>query len=315
MSGQTELRVETGSGVVLAGTLTVPEQVRRSPAVVAVHGASEGTRAAPLLQHLQALLPAHGIATLLFDRRGEGASTGSPLDAGFEDFAADVAQWIGVLREHPSIDATRIGLWSVSQGGWIAPLAAADNPALAFLVAVSPCGVTPATQMTYATATLLREAGYPEPVVARVANVRERLDEYYRGRTSLAEAQALVDGVRGQPWFALAYLPDPAKSNRWRLQMDFDVVPALRRLRLPVLLIFGEHDRWIPIEASVEIWRSALGPKADLTVASIPRTGHNPTLAHDPQDLSERGPISPDYERVLTSWLRQHVGHPRRHVE
>jgi len=53
----------------------------------------------------------------------------------------------------------------------------------------------------------------------------------------MCQAQALVEGVRGEPWFALAHLPDPAKSNRWRLQMDFDVVPVLRRLRILAVMI------------------------------------------------------------------------------
>lgn len=94
--------------------------------------------------------------------------------------------------------------------------------------------------------------------------------------------------------------------------MDFDIRPTLSRLRLPVLLIFGESDRWVPIDASLDRWRTALGPDADLTVARIAGTGHHLTLPVDPRDLSEAGPIAPQYERTLVSWLRERFGpaHP-----
>jgi pimeloyl-ACP methyl ester carboxylesterase len=218
------------------------------------------------------------------------------------------------LRHHPRIDAAKVGLWCFSQGGFIAPLVAARDPDIAFLIAVSPSGVRPAEQMTYAAAFHLREAGYPEFVVAQVTALRERIDQHYRESDGLKEARALVDEVRTEPWFGFAFLPDPANpASRWRLQMDLDVRAAIRRLRLPILLMFGEWDRWVLIEASVEAWRSALGPEADLFVASVPGAGHFPTLATDPRDWSERGRTSPHYEAVLISWLlHRGLGTPER---
>jgi pimeloyl-ACP methyl ester carboxylesterase len=161
--------------------------------------------------------------------------------------------------------------------------------------------------MTYAASQVLQEAGYPESVVARVVALRARLDEYYRGSLNSEEARQLVDGVRAEPWFDLAFLPDPAKqgSVRWRHEMDVDIRSSLRQLRLPILLIFGEHDRWVPIGPSLAAWRASVGAKVRLTTATIPGAGHFPTLPADPGDWSESGPISLDYERVLLAWLRQ----------
>jgi len=89
--------------------------------------------------------------------------------------------------------------------------------------------------------------------------------------------------------------------------MEFDIRPALRRLSLPVLLFFGEHDRWIPVAESADIWRSALGAEADLTIVSLPGTGHAATLASDPDDWLEHGQVSPDYERKLLAWLHDRL--------
>jgi pimeloyl-ACP methyl ester carboxylesterase len=72
-----------------------------------------------------------------------------------------------------------------------------------------------------------------------------------------------------------------------------------------VLLIYGETDRCVPIEPSIETWRTALGRgPARLSVSRLPGCGHFPTLAPDPADYDETGPISPAYEQLLADWLR-----------
>jgi pimeloyl-ACP methyl ester carboxylesterase len=119
-----------------------------------------------------------------------------------------------------------------------------------------------------------------------------------------------VDAASGEPWFGVAFVPRDASlvDASWAEEMEFDIRPALRALAFPVLLFFGEHDRWIPVAESADVWRSALGAAADLTVVSLPGTGHAATFAPDPDDWLEHGPVSPDYERRLVTWLRDRLG-------
>jgi pimeloyl-ACP methyl ester carboxylesterase len=303
-----DLHVEVDQGTELVGTL-YPATTGPVPVVVAAHGASGGTRDFHLFGHLQDTLPSVGIATLIYDRRGEGASGGSPAGT-YRVLAADLRAWIRKLQADPRIDPGRIGLWGISQGGWVAPLAAADEPGTALLVVVSSAGVTPGAQMIFATSALLREAGYGNEEVERVRELRRAMDELAHGRMSCADAQVLLDSASGQPWFRLAFVPPNADAidASWYEEMEFDIRPALRRLRLPVLLFFGEHDRWIPVAESADVWRSALGADADLTVVSLPGTGHAATFSADPADWHERGAVSPDYERTLVSWLKSRFG-------
>jgi cephalosporin-C deacetylase-like acetyl esterase len=73
-----EIEFAGGDGTPLAGTLTIPSGTPDFPAVVAVHAASGGIRDAPLHRHLASFLPSLGVATFIYDRRGEGASGGRP---------------------------------------------------------------------------------------------------------------------------------------------------------------------------------------------------------------------------------------------
>src|SRR5919206_4922381 len=92
-------------------------------ALVALHGASDGTRgSSPLYRHLHETLPPHGVGVATFDRRGEGESVGDRTRGRFEAQACDA------LAVAASLRAGRVGLWGYSQGGWVASLAATKAP-------------------------------------------------------------------------------------------------------------------------------------------------------------------------------------------
>ena len=296
------------AGARLAGTLSLPDGDGPWPALVTVHPSSSGSRDHRLFLHLEALLVPAGFAVLRYDRRGSGASDGDFESADFQQLAADALAAVALLAATGEVDASLIGVYGHSQGGWIGPEAASRSSAVAFMVLVGACAVTPAEQMRYATATSLRGAGFGEAEVERALAVRAAVDGASRGELELAEAAARVREVEGEPWFEAAFippLPDGDGAHRkWLLEMDYDVAPVLAQLDVPVLLIHGEHDRWTPIEDSQRVWRDAYRGRAQrLTVVRLPGTGHLPTLARGAKG-EEAAPMSPDYEALLLRWMR-----------
>jgi len=260
-------------------------------AVVALHGAGQGTREYLLYRHLHEVLPPAGIGVLTFDRRGEGASTGDASRGRFQLQADDA---LAVLAAVP---AARVGLWGVSQGGWIAPLAAAQSEQVAFVVGVASTGVTPSQQMTYATAQQLRLAGYGEDVVERALDLRRRFEDSVHDRpVDEAALRADLEAALDEEWVRHLWLPptllDDEGKRLWIEEMDFDPRPIFARVRIPALLFFGERDSWSPIPPSVDAWRLA---KPDAEIVVIPEAEHDLTL----QD----GTIAPEYERKLLDWL------------
>ncbi len=276
-----------------------------APLVVAAHGSSTGTREAFLHQHLAEFLPSAGVGTFVFDRRGEGASGGEP-DASLSLLASDVASAVAAAADQGEVDANHIGLWGHSQGGWIAPLAAVQTATVRFMIVVSGSGVSPADQMRFAIRNILGEAGYGHAVIERALSLRDRAVARWSGAAD-DRLSADLAAVRHKPWYAMAYLPEPEERGHYSFEFDFDIRPTLRRLRLPTLLIYGQTDRWVPIDESIATWQNSYGSPESLTVEQLPGAGHFPTLAIDPQDLDEKGPLSPDYERVLAGWLSDQV--------
>jgi hypothetical protein len=262
-------------------------------ALVALHGAGEGTRESPSLLHLHELLPPAGMGVVTFDRRGEGESTGDATRGRFE---LQVEDALAVLR---AIEAERVGLWGVSQGGWIGPLAAASSDEVAFLVLVASTGVTPAEQMMYAVERQLRLAGYGDDVVERALDLRRRFEAWVHRPEPDDELAADLWAGLDEPWWGQVWLPptllDEEGLRLWIEEMDFDPRPSFSQVRVPTLLFYGAEDSWTPVEPSVEAWRAARGDEVEIVV--VEGAEHDLTLPD--------GSFAPEYERTLVEWLRR----------
>ncbi len=259
-----ELELE---GATVPVSLFVPEGVVRG-GLVALHPSDDPSRLQPLLMHLSTVLPRHGVAVLLHDRRSTpNPSRDVPLQVQAQDAHAVAAALRDVVGEAP------VGFWGWSQGAWAATLAAAQSDA-AFLVLVGSAGVSPAEQMRWATCEHVREQGYGEAAVAQLSHARFTYEAALRGDAPPAEAQAALEGVAGEPWSHLAWLPDHFDGVGAWIDMDFDPAAALSRTNCPVLAVWGEDDEWVPVDASEAAWRAAAG--ARLTVLRLPGVGHGP---------------------------------------
>jgi pimeloyl-ACP methyl ester carboxylesterase len=284
-----ELRIQP-DGVTLAASYSPAGDT----AIVALHGAGEGTRESPLYDHLHTLLPPAGIGVVTFDRRGEGESTGDST-RGRLAFQAEDA-----LAVIDAIGAKRVGLWGISQGAWIGPLAAATSDEVAFLVLIASTGVTPSEQMMYAVERQLRLAGYSGDVVARALELRRRFEDWVRrGDPEQGERLAAELGVGvDEPWWSHVWLPpkllDEESRRLWIEEMDFEPRPVFARVGgVPTLLFYGEADSWTPVEPSVQAWRAARGDEVEVVV--IQEAEHDLTLPD--------GNLSPEYQRTLVNWL------------
>ena len=85
-------------------------------------------------------LTRHGIAVLRADDRGFAKSTGTFATATTADFATDAEAGVAYLKSRPDV-AGPIGLIGHSEGGIIAPMVAARNPEVAFIVMMAGSGV------------------------------------------------------------------------------------------------------------------------------------------------------------------------------
>ncbi|MDI9239115.1 alpha/beta fold hydrolase [Lysobacter sp. LF1] len=237
------LDVQIGEGrAVLAGTLVLPSKATRSPAVVMVSGSGPNDRYGhirgfPAYGVIAEHLARSGTAVLLLDRRGVGGSAGNWKHERIEDRARDVLNALQWLRARPEIDAGHVGILGHSQGGWVAELAAANSPDVAFVVLMAGPGETVREQVLTDERNELLRSGHPLVEVEKRVRVVDRW---------LGVMDAIAPACRLTRLHPLCYT------------VEFDPAPALRRIHVPVLALFGELDTMVPPARNVDRIETAL---------------------------------------------------------
>jgi uncharacterized protein len=132
--------------VSLAGTFTRPAAGGRYPVVVMISGSGPQNRDEEIAGHKMFLVLAdyfarNGIASLRFDDRGVGKSTGDYYAATINDFAHDVSTAMGYLKTRRDVDPLTVGLLGHSEGGIVAQIVAANNPGVAFVISMAGVGL------------------------------------------------------------------------------------------------------------------------------------------------------------------------------
>lgn len=160
------------AGTVLSGTLTWPEGYdgkKPVPVVIMVSGSGLQNRDEEVFGHKPFLVLAdrlarNGIASLRYDDRGTGKSTGDASKATTSDFMKDAAAGLELLR---SMDGkfSRVGVIGHSEGGLIAFMLAADGRT-DFIVSMAGTGVKGDTIIAGQSNDALRRTGRPANVTA-----------------------------------------------------------------------------------------------------------------------------------------------------
>ena len=288
-------------GVTLSGTLTLPPSGEPFSAVVFVSGSGPQNRNEELLGHkpflvLADYLTRRGVAVLRYDDRGVGKSTGSFATATSVDFAGDALAGVGYLRSRREIDPGKVGVLGHSEGGLIAPMAAARSKDVAFIVMLAGPGVS-GEEILYLQGELIARAnGATAEQLTRTRQSQERTFAILREAPDTARARQDVEALAMEQLAALTPeerkaggLPDGVAdsvvarqqaaqvSSPWfRYFLTYDPKPALRQVEVPVLAINGSLDLQVPPGQNLPMIRKALeeGGNPDATVLELAGLNH-----------------------------------------
>ncbi len=256
------------------------------------------------------MLPPLGIAVFTYDRRGSGRSGGNLKDSDYAMLADDAIAAVKMLQDDDRIDPKRVGIWGLSQGGWLSLLAAARSPEVGFVASIAAPVVTPDVQMMFRSENFMRINGYSEAEIAQMRTARKAVDDYMRGNGDRATAQTLVDRIKDKPWFDQMYLGATVgdrATSRWRKEIEYDPLPPLDKVKVPALILYGANDPVVPVAISVE--RITQRSLPGFTVRVIAGADHHmatsmtPQAQMDPPQTKSVRPEALDYFATLTSWL------------
>lgn len=283
-------------GVVMARRAESP-----GPGAVIIHGSGTSHRGNRWAAAIARGLARRGVVVLLPDKRGCGESEGDWRTADFNVLAADALAGLHALASEPNIDRHSIGIIGLSQGGHIAPLAAADQPQVRFVVNLVGGTVTLTESVTHEMRQTAIQTGLAPHEVEEVMRLHELAGDYIRTGRWEPYRHALEEGLKSG-WAKIAQgfpqSSDAWQWGWWRPLIDYDPLPYWRRLAQPVLMIFGGQDEYdnVPVLRSIARLNEELPDKHNMTVVVYPSSGH----ALGGQD----GEVRNDMLDLLAEWVR-----------
>lgn len=305
---------------ILAGQLIEPfDAGPHTPLVVHAHGSEESGWIEAARDPYQ--MVGRGISVFVYDKRGTGRSEGA-YSQNFPQLADDL---VAASREAKRLAGDRFGrfgLVGLSQGGWIAPLAA--NRADADFVAVGYGLVVDILEEDAAQVELeLRRAGYGDDVLAKgrlVTGVTGLIAKsgYTEG---LDELDALRERYRDEPWFQqikggfsgviLEMTTDELRDNGIpmfdRLNIDWSLVPmeVMRSVAVPQLWVLAGEDREAPVATTLARLKTLLAEGKSIAIYVFPDTDHGMWEFEDRPDGSRQMlRITPGFYDLMADWAK-----------
>jgi dienelactone hydrolase len=265
----TEVSFAGSGGLILHGTvLALPRARTPRPGVVLITGSGTGVPREHLLTEATEFAR-RGIAVLIYDKRSVGYSQ---LHRSYSQLADDALGGVRALRARPGVDPAKVGVWGLSEGGWVAPLAASRSTAVAFVIVVGGNAMPPIRQQTWSEQTRLRGKGVSGSL----------LDHGKRHFSRLGADAGLFAEAR------------------------YDAQGVLARLRQPLLGVWGDHDLQTPPGDNPPLFAQALrrGGNLHYTFRYFTDADH---AAHETPDggVTRGAALAPGYADLVGSWVRE----------
>jgi pimeloyl-ACP methyl ester carboxylesterase len=314
-----EIAFESGPFHVV-GDLRLPPGPGPHPVVLFVHGDGPNSRTSgvtypPIMERMLAA----GFATFAWDKPGTGESSGE-IDRNrvIEQRARIVLDAMEALEGRTEIDPRRMGLWGISQAGYVMPRVLEQAGEVAFMIAVSCAGAPGVEQGIYLLASQMGCYGYAEEgkdeliSEIRAFTLARSYEEFVRHRAPFADIpsfQALgrfgqrVDVPSREEW----HPADPAREY-----YGYDPMDVIRNTDIPILAVFGERDTQVDPIQGAEAWREALAQAGNphSRVMVFPGTDHNILLTQtgcieerERRSAAEWKDYPSEYLDLIEAWL------------
>lgn len=249
----------TSRGFTIKGTFVRPRDSGPHPALVSLHGSGPSTRWLALARARR--FARAGFAMLIFDKPGSGESGGDWTMSSLDDMATDAIAAVDFVRNQPGIDRARVGVWGHSQAGWVIGRAAArPRNHIAFAIVLAGGGTPPREVEEYGYRTRLLHASATPDVAARAIQWADGLLDYEasgKGYDAVKQSLDAQPDVRAALQVSTVY-PTPLQQPKWSWVATYKPWQDIRKIRIPVLLLFPGADEEGPSARSLALWRANL---------------------------------------------------------
>ncbi|MEL7450153.1 MAG: alpha/beta hydrolase [Pseudomonadota bacterium] len=311
----------------LRGKLVLPAGKGPHPVVVTVHG-SESYSAVDYY-FMPYMLAANGIAGVAYDKRGTGESDGE-YTQDFFALAKDTAAAAAWAAADDSVDEQRVNLMGFSQGGWIAPIAAADIPGITSLSIHFGVAVPVVREDRWGYVYELTKQGFGADVIEMADELNAALSRAVDDGDAAGWAQVsdLMDAHENSDWLQalagsdslLGRLAEPS-TPVWGMRAYFwwnggpsaprtwDPASTIASLDIPQHWILAGEDSSAPTPESVAALERLRADGEPIDIRVFPDSEHG-MVTYTQADDGERtstGYAGTYFDEAI-AWLKAHNG-------
>ena len=296
------------------GELRMPEEEGRHPLVIMVHGDGPAYRTS--FRKLKETMLRAGYATLIWDKPGYGQSKGEFSRNHLREERAEIlVAAINHMKTHPRIDADRIGVWGISQAGYVIPRALLKTNQISFMILVGCPGENGIKQTAYLIRRQLQLEGLSDE---EAKQMEDHFIQLYYAETFeqyIKHAKPLYDnpvqrtlGFVSALWNETNFKPHSHEEEGF-----FDPITVIKKTTIPTLVFFGEKDTQVNPIQGLEAYKKALtqAGNKNFRVELIPNTDHNLILSktgsmkeRSNRSAKEWQNYAPEYLQIMEDWLK-----------
>ncbi|MBO5629685.1 MAG: alpha/beta hydrolase [Aeriscardovia sp.] len=298
-----EVSFKNGDAV-LKGTLVLPENhTQKTPVVLMVTGSGLQNRDEEVFEHkpfavIADALARQGIATLRYDDRGFGESTGDLVNVTTEDLKNDALAGVKLLRKQFS----KVGVLGHSEGGTIGLILAAEGK-VDFVVSLAGGVISFEETLLDQNRWTLQQAGYSKDVTDRYCTVLKGLFDELKAGGNPAPANHNLPAELEQN---LKMAQAQSSTPYMRYFLGLDLTGSLGKITCPVLALNGTKDRQVNCEENLNALQSGLGGQKEIKAMD----GLNHMFQHcgtgnpsEYKDIEET--FAPEALDIITTWLKK----------
>ncbi|MCJ7622651.1 MAG: alpha/beta fold hydrolase, partial [Anaerolineaceae bacterium] len=212
-----------------------------------------------------------------------------------EDFAADVLAAVELLKGRQDIDPQHIGLLGHSEGGYVAPMVAIQSQDIAMLILLAGPTMRGDEVIYSQQEKIMQVEGFSEDEIQKALVTQHRYFEALLSGDGWEEVKEeirenIVEQVEALPEAQKEALGDldeyintvheqqitSLESPWYRFFLQYDPVPALEKLTIPVLALFGGLDVQVLAEENISLMEPALemAGNKDFSIVTYPQANH-----------------------------------------
>ncbi len=284
----------------LEGTLFTPTGVKKCPVLLFVHGDGMidkmfGGYYKPLIDSLASL----GIGSFTWDKPGVGNSTGQWMNQTMDARANEVVAAIELLKKTKGVDKKSLGLWGISQAGWVMPKAFAKADKDIQFIMMFSCPVEGEEQSLFLIQNMLANANGSAEEITAAKKFTSNMIKKIRDKTSYEDFQKFFK--KKAPAIVkskLGVIPEERYNFLVKNEAFPDVTPELKKVNCPVLALWGSDDVQVDPNYSFKVYKKVLGKKSKQNrLSKIDGTGHLLTIG-------DTSVIQPEVFKVIRTWCK-----------